>query len=196
MHRLLGVILISSVFILTACSDAVLRTLDDYNVSMGAEPQCKKSADFKVERYSSYAYETGGLCNIWRGKLDNYSDYTIKCTNYIGGKSANSIYASPREATEQRQIGYMSGELSYECTEWEREPFVVKGYDSDGYQLLMMMSSSVYYVALKNTGKATKSCFIRDEHESIISEEKVMPGGQLGWVKLPDREYYTFCETS
>ena len=196
MRLLFRAILISSLIILTACSDAVLRTLDDYNVSMGGEPQCVKSADFKVQRYASYAYETGGLCNIWKGKIDNYSDYTIKCMNYIGGDSANSIYAAPREITEQKQIGYMSGGLSYECTEWAREPFVARDYDSDGYQLLMKMSSSVSYVALRNTGPISKICYIRDINESTISEEAVNPGGHSGWIELPSMEYYTFCEAS
>ncbi|GAA0211313.1 hypothetical protein GCM10009123_18090 [Kangiella japonica] len=167
--------------------------VDDQRVASEDGSVCKKSAPFKTERYVGYSYATGGSCNLWKGRLYNDSNYTIKCDNFIGGVKANSLYALSKEITEVKNIGFMFGDLSFVCAEWELEPYVKSHFLQEGYQLLIKMSQGIHYIALKNTGSEGKHCLITNEHQSLIYDVAVAAGEHSSWLKAPDTDYFTRC---
>lgn len=179
---------------LTACSDSFLRAMDEVNAGMGGQRTCTREAPYKTDRYQGYSYKTGGLCNIWQGQLTNYSKYTVRCDNTIGGRRANSITARPGQTTELRQIGHMgTGDLQYNCKNWARTPYVWKNYPNRNYQIFMKMSSGELYVSIKNNSYSSKRCYLKNSRKVTIVEGKVSQGGMLRWVRAPKSRVYSNC---
>lgn len=176
-----------------ACSDTFLRAMDEFNAGMGGQRTCTKEAHYDTDSYDGYSYKTGGLCNIWQGQIRNYSDYTIKCDNTINGNRANTIYASPRKTTELKQIGYMSGQLKYNCKKWARDPYVWKSYSKRNYQILVKRSSGKNYLTVKNNSNKTRSCFIKNKNKKVLAKANLAKGGALNWIRSPNGNFYTNC---
>lgn len=182
---------IISILLLSACSDTFLRAMDEFNAGMGGQRTCTREAPYETDSYKGYSYKVGGLCNIWQGQINNYSKYTIRCENTIGGRKANTLFARPGQTTELRQIGQMNTQqLTYHCQYWERAPYVRKNHPKDGYQLLSKMYSGQEYVTLKLTGYSSKRCFIENDRRQTVVEQRISRGQVLKWVKAPKKYYY------
>ena len=97
-----------SCIFLCSCSETFVRALDEFNAGMGGERTCTRESPYETDSYDGFSYRTGGMCNIWKGQINNYSNYTIKCDNSINGVRGNTLYTLPKQRTELKQIGYMS----------------------------------------------------------------------------------------
>ncbi|AOE49980.1 hypothetical protein [Kangiella sediminilitoris] len=185
---------ISCFIILAGCSDTFLRAMDEFNAGMGGQRTCTREAPYETDSYKGYSYKTGGLCNIWQGQIINRSNYTVRCTNTIGGRRANTIIASPRQTTELKQIGHMSGgSLNYTCNNWARSAYVWKKYPKRNYQIILKMSSGKQYMTIRNTANSNKRCYLKNSNKQILVEGRVNSGQMLQWVPTPNNNFYSNC---
>lgn len=194
MQTLKSFLVVCIIFVIGGCSDTFLRAMDEVNAGMGAQRNCTREAPYETDSYKGYSYKTGGLCNIWQGQISNYSKYTVRCENTLGGRRANIITAQPGQTTELRQIGHMNaGRLDYTCEYWARDPFVWKNYSDRSYQILLKMMSGKRYITVRNLSNYTKTCNIQDANKSLLVEERLSKGQTLRWIRPPSDSFFTRC---
>lgn len=183
-RRVVSASLAFSVLLLGGCSSEFLRALDDAIVSQGGQGTCQREAPKRSINGKGYTFTYGGYCNFWEGELNNYSQYTIRCTGKgYNGNRVNSVTARPGVNTGTRTMGSMfstGGGLSVECMRWARAEYVVKR--SKGLVLFEKMSSGKLYNRVKNDSRFERECFIKKPRASgYILKQRVPAYGVTAW---------------
>ncbi|NVJ59604.1 MAG: hypothetical protein HWE27_04395 [Gammaproteobacteria bacterium] len=183
-RRVLSISSILPILILSGCSSEFLRAMDDALVAQGGQGTCRYEAPKRTINGSGYTFTYGGYCNYWEGELNNYSQYTIRCTGKgYNGRAVSSVTARPGVNTDTRTMGSMQstgGGLSVECNRWARSEYVAKS--SKGLVLYEKMVSGKLYNRVKNDSRFERECFIkRPKSTGYILKERVQPYGVTGW---------------
>lgn len=191
-----GLILACSLLI-TGCGDLFLRSLDEFNAGMGGQRTCQYEADYQTIYGDGFTYEFGGYCNQWLGAIDNNSEYTVKCSHTLDGRSVNAIYAGPYQTTDKKFIAQMSsgGYLNATCKYWERSEKLSKRYTDTRYSVFSKLSSGVWRVRIVNNASITRECMLLDRNKRLISKQRIDSGQSTSWWNEPSGTFYTQCKT-
>lgn len=192
MYKFLGVSFFS--LLITGCGDLFVRSLDEFNAGLGGQRTCQYEADYQTISGDGYSYKFGGYCNQWLGTLNNYSEYTIKCSHTLDGRPVNSVYAGPRQTADEKFIAQMtSGYLQATCERWDRAEKLENRYSDTRYSVYSLLSSGIWKVRIQNNASFTRKCRLMDKNKRVIVEERLSGGQSSSWWKEPNGTFFTQC---
>lgn len=180
--------------LISGCGDLFLRSMDEFSAGMGGQRTCQYEADYQTIYGDGYTYEFGGYCNQWLGKITNNSEYTIKCSHTLSGRSVNSVFAGPRQTTDKKFIAQMNnGSLNTTCQQWERAEKLDNRYRETRHSVFSILSSGNWKIRLVNNAGYTRKCRLLDSNKRVIKEQSIGSDQSTSWWNEPKGTFYTQC---